>query len=1110
MSFEHRSFVRTSSACLSVPAAGLVAILKFFRCLTIGMFIAAACGAHLQAQTDAGSVAGRIADPSGAVIPGATISVTEKSTGAISQTTSNAAGDYSFPSLPVGRYDLTVQAPNFAPYKIANIPLAVSQQLTFNIQLEVGGTNQEVTVEASSVAVDTQSPAVQQVVEAQAVSQLPLNGRNPAALLFTVGGVSNPENASTVPDPSVLSGVANYPGETVASVHGSRTGSVYFSLDGGNNTDPLQVTGGPFPNPDATDQFAVQTANYGARYVSAPGGAVNIVTRSGTNEIHGSVFEFIRNGAVNARNAYSGGLPDVLKRNQFGAAVGAPIRKDKWFVFGSYQGTRQSNTTYSTIHLLTAAQRSGVFHSATPMLNPLTFQIFPWNPITQTTTIPSVFFSQVNQKILALLPVPTTADGSYTQSAPLKNNENQYVAKMDFSLGAHHVFLRYFGDVNDQPNIGNPSKELLGLPNAFHYQWQNGTAGDTWVKGPVVNDFRFTYLFSDVRSTAPPNAPTLAGLGANVTPSTDPTLSIQSASGDFTLGLANFATNPRHNMDFADNASITYSKHLVSEGFEVQNIYQAAYTTSAQNPLAIYVGISGDPRADFLVGAPTVFINGDGQTVALNGTLWGLHFEDVYKVTPRTTFTGGIRYDPYFPFTYQNNTLSCFNPGQQSKVYTNAPAGLIYPGDPGCTSSGTGDSIGYTRIQPRFGVAQQLDAQGRAVIHAAFGIYSQQVPLYALEAFEASSPFETTLQLTLPGQIDNPYARYPGGNPFANGYSLGTIPPANAAFPIYPQATSISSTFQPAAIMQYSLSAQYALTHTDLLEADYVGTHGEHEILNYSLNTPVYAPGASTQNEQARRPYPNLGAIYQIRSNGNSNYDGLTLTYRHSGKGLFVTSAFTYSHSLDDGTLPGNSLPGIGNAQPTLFHGYRYASSDYDQRLTWRNTAVWTTPALKGHNESMRLLLASWNLNAIFSMETGTPYSVTAGSDNSFTGLGADYADLVPSTSPGTCPSTYGPNNYPVGTLGGLCFAENAPGTFGTSSRNMLRGPGYTDLDAALQKSFPIHKETNFSLRIEAFNLANHVNRYAPNAAITNLPTFGFYGSAKDPRILQASGRFSF
>jgi Carboxypeptidase regulatory-like domain len=272
----------------------------------------------LSAQVDTGTISGRVVDATGAVISGAAVTVTGTLTGNKASTTSNADGDFTFRSLPVGKYNLEVHATGFAPYKIADIVLDVSQTLNFAAKLPVSTSIEEVTVLASSVSVDTETSTIQAVVNQEAVSSLPLNGRNPADLMFTVSGVASPvaTNAPGTLDVSVAGG--DIPGETVASVHGSRVGGVYFSLDGGTNVDPSQVSGGPFPNPDATSEFAVQTSSNGARFVSAPGGAVNIVTRSGTNKVHGSVFEFLRNPAVNASNYFQG---DYLKRNQFGGAL---------------------------------------------------------------------------------------------------------------------------------------------------------------------------------------------------------------------------------------------------------------------------------------------------------------------------------------------------------------------------------------------------------------------------------------------------------------------------------------------------------------------------------------------------------------------------------------------------------------------------------------------------------------------------------------------------------------------------------------------------------------------------------------------------------------------
>ena len=326
--------------------------------------IASAGAAYAQVST--ATITGVVQDAGGAIIPGAVIVVRQTLTNTTSQTVSTGSGSFSLPALPVGPYAMTITSPGFSKYERTNIVLTVGQVANFEVQLPVGAANETITVSTGTPLVNPTDPTIQDTIDEQVVVSLPLDGRNPAALVFTAGGVSNAgENIGTGQLAS-LSQIAP-PGVTVPNsiapaVNGVRAGGTYFSLDGAVNVDPLGVIGGPFPDPDATQEFQVVTGTFGARYVSAPGGAVNIVTHSGANQFHGTVFEFIRNSYFNADNAVLR-TPDGLKRNQFGATLGGPILRNKLFFFASYQGSRQAQAIPEKYFVPTAAERSGVFQA---------------------------------------------------------------------------------------------------------------------------------------------------------------------------------------------------------------------------------------------------------------------------------------------------------------------------------------------------------------------------------------------------------------------------------------------------------------------------------------------------------------------------------------------------------------------------------------------------------------------------------------------------------------------------------------------------------------------------------------------------------------------------
>ena len=299
---------------------------------------------------------------------------------------------------------------------------------------------------------------------------------------------------------------------------------------------------------------------------------------------------------------------------------------------------------------------------------------------------------------------------------------------------------------------------------------------------------------------------------------------------------------------------------------------------------------------------------------------------------------------------------------------------------------------------------------------------------------------------------------------------------------------------------------QHALSRNDVVEVDYVGTQAVHLSQLYNLNIPVFGPGATTTNEQARRPQPALGNVTQIASDGNSIYQGLEFAFRHRyHAGFTMSSNFSFSKSIDDGSAPANGL--IGGVQPTLNHNFRRALSDFDQPFTWRSTAAWSTPALKGRSGVVRGILGSWDLNGIFSVESGMPFSVTASADNSLTGLSADFADLVPGVPLYISGQSQGA--YLAQAFNTSAFKPNAVGTFGNTGRNILRGPGLVDLDLGLAKNIPLTERWRLSFRSEFFNSLNHANFKNPGNGI-GTPSFGQITAARDPRILQLSLRLAF
>jgi hypothetical protein len=1087
------------------------------------------------AQVSTGAIHGTVLDSTGAAIPDATITATQTATNFSSTVTSSANGSYTLNTLPTGQYVVRVSKPGFAGYEQTGVVLEVGQTLTVVVGLKVGGGTEEIVVSAAPPAVESTSPVLQQVVDQKTVEGLPLNVRNPATLVFTAPGVvdSALNLGATQTNSTIRTVNANLPNQIAPVTNGVAPGGTYFSLDGAGNTDPYNVIGGPFPNPDATQEFGVVTGTYGSRYVSAPGGAVNVITRSGTNQIHGSVFEFIRNGAVNAR-AFNSTAADILKRNQYGFAVGGPIVKNKLFAFASFQERADRSQNNLNVFVGNAMQRAGQFYRFNADGSKRI------DPTTGMQAIQQITPNIVATNLLKYIPLATDNAGNYLGTSPYRFDSPQGTVKVDYNLGANRLFARYFTEQLKQPSQPVRNNNVLQAQQGLTQAWSSFALGDTWVNksGSWVVDGRASYIHVKSTTSIDPSLSVVSApnLGENVTAGSHPTLGLFYAGGFFIGGQSN-QRYPRDSYDYNLDVTHVVGKHQIAFGTNLRFVslheqsdagQEVSYVFFGTYSNAFYGKLDYNSYADFIAGRPILFAQGDGLTSNIAGKLYGFYGEDKYSATERLTLTAGLRYDPYKPFAQTANQIDCFVPGKQSTVFTNAPLGLLYPGDPGCNNGGTSGKYGL--IQPRVGFAYKLDERGNTAVRGGFGLYSAQPQLQSFIGF-AAPPFTRTFQVVNFSNNDlDPYAANKIANPFANGFQTANYnPPSNVAFPTATgfNASAIDPNYKPAYTMQYTISLQHAFTSADSMELAYVGTKGTHINQTYDANLPVYIPGTSTgvagscgtlaganlpaagqscsgtANENQRRPYFSSGLlqIKTLRANGTANYNGLNAVFRHSIKaGITFYAGLNYSKCMDDGSLPAST----GTiTEPGSSASERYARCDFDQRVNFRSTTVYTTPKLAASNTFLRTAAGSWTVSGLVRAESGQPFSILNSLDSSYTGTSLDIADRVP--------------NQPLylgnGNLNYAAFTNNSPGTFGNSGRNSLTSPAYVTLDPAVSKTFGLlpHERLNMVLRFEAFNVLNHTNKIPPRNQFNTTPAnFGAYAAARDPRQLQAAAKFTF
>jgi hypothetical protein len=1079
------------------------------------------------AQVSTATMTGVVQDPSGAVVPGASIVATQTQTNTVTHAVTDSSGVFSLPSLPVGLYLLNVTAPGFAPYAQTGIVLTVGQVANFNVRLPVGQTTQGVTVSAAAPTIDPTTSTISTTIDQNAVVNIPLNGRNPATLVFDAGGVANAgQNLGTgqLAATSVVIPSFSIQGSIAPAVNGVVSGGTYFSLDGASNTDPSSMIGGPFPNPDATQEFQVVTGTYGSQYQSAPGGAINIVTRAGTNKFHGTIFEFIRNGYFNAENAILA-QPDTLKRNQYGATIGGPIFKNRLFFFGSYQGTRIASQTVTANPVPTAAERQGIFQACAATTCNASNE-FPLD----ITTLPPIagpnFESPVNANFYnymgsgnSLIPLANSPGNFYTIGVPTHTNDEQWVARLDYQQGEHHrLFARYFFDHQTVPakavSTTPPYNLFDTLPGGQNF-WDDAAVGDTWTPNQSwVLDSRLSYL-NIVYTTASPAANgyfNYPSFGAqNYSIPADGSLGITVVGNLIPPAGSGTVDTPRESLDLNEDVIHNLGNHEISFGGGYRHSRFAQGNPAGQTGVVIYAGVYSGiaagilglslvdaPYADFYLGHPIEFIQSDGFFNSSIANIFGLYLQDKWRASQRLTLTYGMRWDPFLPYAPEHHQIDCFRVGEQSTVYPNAFTGFVYPGDPGCSDGGT--TTKWKEFQPRLGVAYQLDQKGTTAVRAGYGVYVIQVPLDYTQGF-AAQPWVRQFEITNPFQnIQNIWSTYPqtgGKDPFATGFhNFGYLPPADASFTPGTNYGNITPNFGPGYVQQYSLSIQRALTNSDSLEIAYVGTKGTHMGQSYDLNQPV----PSSSPVPFTRPYGNVNQIITADNIGYSNYSSAQVTYNHrNAGGVNLHSVFTWSKCIDDGSNP-VSTGGLSQAvyAPANFERGR---CDFDLPLSWRNILVYTAPKLDTHDAAMRTVLGGWMMSGNFVLDAGFPFSITEGSNASESQTTLDRADYVPGQQP-----------YVNGKLNYNAFTQNAAGTFGDSPRNGFRSVPNYQIDAALLKNFRLTERFTLMFRAEAFNIINHPNYYDPlnELSSANPSNFGAYQAARDPRQLQFALKLMF
>jgi hypothetical protein len=1099
------------------------------------------CGASAILAQGLASINGTVTDATGAVVPNAQVTVTQIDTGGVITVTSNANGQFVFPSLAPSHYSIKVVSDGYQNYSAPSITLQADQALTINAKLAIGAATETVTVSDETPQVDVTTGTLSQVIDQQRVNDMPLNGRNAAALTTLVAGVvaassTNLDQGNTKTFPTV----------SAVSVSGTRPTQINYMLDGGNNVDEYTNVNGPFPMPDSLQEFSVQTSNYNAEYGQNAGGVVNIISKSGGSKYHGDLFEYVRNRVFNAANyfSYVDGVKtvDPLKRNQFGGTVGGPVKlpftswnpfhvDNAFFFFGVQRTILHDTSTSGTAILPTTNQLNGIFAGlSSPIVNPSTGTYYPYTTSgsTYTSTLPTTSYNSSSLALLNYLPSGGT-QGMYNYRDPTRYVYNELLARYDQAVkSSDHLSFRYFYDVFDKEGSLDLTN-LLTYSDMSNIGYHNALISETHIfNNSLINNLNVSYQIEDAKRGPSSSSIDAADLGVNIwQPSIKQINEIEVDGGtDFSVGDNPFASFRRNNYTLSDDLHWVKGRHNFSFGFhgelakmDIDNQYRQPglfYFTSDE---------TGNAMASFLLGKLHLFQQASGQYYNDRYKIIGAYAQDSWKASPKLTLNYGVRYEPFLPQQEKLHRMGEFSAkawaaGTVSEAYPNAPAGLLFYGDKGFVD---GVHAVYDHVMPRFGFAYDVFGNGKLSLRGGGGIfYETRLPASENNVFAASAPFVTSISNTYSnsalGNFSDPYANITGGNPFpvtSSSWKSTTFTPQNyMSWDPDTFRTPITYTWNLAVEQQYSRSLSGRIA--------YVGTHSSHQAGSLDIN-PKWNQGSNV----GERMYYSTNSVKNysqevsvIDTGGNISYNSLQTSLQERPIiGLSFMLNWTYSKSIDDldwGSNEGGITADASYVMPVYEQDYKKLDrgrSDNDYRHVISGSYVWIFPKLTQGNKILQYAINDWQTNGLVTFRTGAALTAATNNGNSGTGEGRErgilngdaYGSNACNGVTSACKPWFNPSSFSVNPS----YTTNVSKSYGTIVKGSLHGPKYAEWDASLQRQFKFHDAMDVQFRAEFFNVVNHTNFSSPNTTVGS-SAFGRITTANDPRIGQLSLKFDF
>jgi hypothetical protein len=1144
-------------------------------------------------------IKGTVTDPTGAVLPNITVTATNQDTGVITTTTTIANGDYIFQKLPIGTYSVSAAAPGFIRFTATGIVLNIDQEYVLPVRLRVGNSVETVEVQANAVQVNTTDMQLSNVVSGRQITELPLIGRAFTNLELVLPGVQ----------------ASNDRFNTAFSVNGAQAQQSAYVINGADTNDLPLNTISFQPNVDALQEFNLITGPLNAEYDRNGGAIISTSIKQGTNHFHGDVFEFYRDTFLNTRNFFQkavispAGAPVVTQptatfhQNIFGGTVGGPVLKDKLFFFFAYQGTRQAiPQTGGNVRVFSTSQLAGNYTGTTFSNNviPQTISIpgcvsgtTTWKNCFTTGQVPVSAFNSVAAN-LAKTYVPAANPGSntYTFSPIQANKINQYIGRFDFNPTQKNQFYfvgihEHNGQTRTLPFTGATIPGFGDYSDTQIYQYSAG-----WVRqisSTALNDLEVHYTRFNFDTVEPQHVVAPSSLGFSISPQNTaaqsvPTVAITGANTNqplFTLGFSTNGPQPRIDQVYQANDSFTktlghhdlkfgydWRKYLVKNPFGARNNGSYTFTTTGNN------FTTGDAGLDFLLGIPATYSQGSGAYINAYAFLNYMYVQDTWKALSNLTLSYGLGYQidsPLHNLQYGGIGVTCFIPGQQSKVFATAPKNLDYPGDPGCNNA-SGATTKYTGFGPRFGFAYAPnlgflsagDAR-KLSIRGGYGIYYNRTEEESSLQNLSDPPFG----LNTNGAVDNGGVTNPGfANPFQDLNKAGPagiypnkfpfVPPTAGAAPNFAPLTPFSlSQYNPAFRSPYSENVQLTIEREFpgriVARASYVGTFGRHNQAVIEGN-PITQAGhdaclaatacsgtSGARNTQSRNypthtqyGYANSAGLNDFVSMGfissisSSNYNSLQLYLNKDlTHGLQLVASYTLAHSLDDASSFENS--GFGGTNGRAYNQYvkslNYGNSTFDYRHRFVIAPIYQVPFKKGGGlfSPYNLLLSGWQISGIATFATGAPFDIYASATSNSLWCSSTYTFYAcPDVPNQTAPLVKGDLrkmnvNSSGASLNNVTFFQTASfasepiGSFGNVVRNKYYGPGINNTNLIVAKNFALSSDgvRTLQIRMESDNVFNHTQFLNPTANFSS-GNFGLVTSAAAGRQTQLAAKIYF